>query len=508
MKKSIILIIVISWAFAGCNKSLDTTIYSNLTTANAFKTKADAIAAVNAVYARLKGPAIGDNFDYWTVRHFALTDLPTDVGTCQYGGDPGQLSQGQWNASNGLIAEDWRQIYKLIANANNAILNITNMPATGITDVQKKQFLAEIKFLRAVAYSDLVELWGPVVLITETDVATADNAAYLSKPTPAPIEKIDSLLIGDLQNSAAVLPLDYVNSPFYNSNDVGRATKGAALTLLAKLYLREKNWQKVADLTKQVMDLNVYSLYPTYAGLFLEGNKWCQENIFSVLSDENVNGTELLNHFGPQNHPTLTDRWDYYAVPWDFYHTYSDQDDRKKMFFTNFKGTDGLIYLEAPTPGAIAPAGYSYLPDVATRKYADSLRANDTYYDGHSVDILRYADVLLSRAEALNELSPVSTEAVTLINQVKGRSHAPLLDAANFTQSTLRDAILQERGWELYYEGKRRADLIRMDKYDVIENAHLVRIGLPASIVMPKNKYFPYPQNQVNINPNLDNADR
>jgi hypothetical protein len=178
------------------------------------------------------------------------------------------------------------------------------------------------------------------------------------------------------------------------------------------------------------------------------------------------------------------------------------------MFFTNFKGSDGLIYMEAPTPGAIAPAGYSYLPDVATRKYADSLRANDTYYDGHSVDILRYADVLLSRAEALNEITPVSPEAITLINQVKGRSHAPLLDAANFTQSTLRDAILQERGWELYYEGKRRADLIRMDKYDVIENAHLVRIGLPASIVMPKNKYFPYPQNQVNINPNLNNADR
>ena len=508
MKKNLILIIIISWFFTGCNKSLDTTIYSNLTTSNSFKTKADAVAAVNAVYARLKGPAVGDNFDYWTVRHFALTDLPTDVGHCQYGGDPGQLSAGVWNASNGLIAEDWRQIYKLIANANNAILNISNMPTTAITDAEKKQFLSEVKFLRAVAYSDLIELWGPVILVTEEDVAKADNAAYLSKPAPAPIAKIDSLLISDLENSANVLPLNYVNSPFYNSNDVGRATKGSALTLLAKLYLREKNWQKVVDVTKQVMDLNVYSLYPSYAGLFLESNKWCQENIFSVLSDENVNGTELLNHFGPQNHPTLTDRWDYYAVPWDFYHTYSDQDDRKKMFFTYFKGSDGLIYMEAPSPGAVAPPGYSYMPDVATRKYADSTRQNDTYYDGHSVDILRYADVLLSRAEALNEITPVSPEAITLINEVKGRSHAPLLVGSNFNQSTLRDAILQERGWELYYEGKRRADLIRMDKYDVIENAHLVRIGLPASIVMPKNKYFPYPQNQVNINPNLDNSGR
>ncbi len=508
MKKYSFLFISVASIIAGCNKSLDTTIYSNLTTANAFKTKADAIAAVNAVYARLKGPAVGDNFDYWTVRHFALTDLPTDVGHCQYGGDPGQLSLSQWNASNGLIAEDWRQIYKLVADANNAIVNISAMSSTIITDAQKSQFLSEVKFLRSVAYSDLTDLWGPVILITEKDVANADNAAYLSKPTPTPVASIDSMMITDLQNASTVLPLNYANNAIYPGNDVGRATKGAALTLLAKIYLREKNWQKVADVTKQVMDLNTYSLYPSYAGLFLEANKWCSENIFSVLSDENVNGTELLNHFGPLNHPTLTDRWDYYAVNWDFYHTYGDEDDRKKMFFVTFKGSDGLIYSEAPTRSANAPAGYSYMPDVATRKYADSTRTNNTYYDGHSVDILRYADVLLSRAEALNELSPLSTESVALVNQVKARSHAKQLVAANLTQSTFRDAILQERGWELYYEGKRRADLIRMNKYDVLVNAYLTRVGLTPSIVMPKNTYFPYPQNQVDIDPNLDNSGR
>jgi len=76
------------------------------------------------------------------------------------------------------------------------------------------------------------------------------------------------------------------------------------------------------------------------------------------------------------------------------------------------------------------------------------------------------------------------------------------------TQATLRDAILQERGWEFFYEGKRRSDLIRMGKYDVIVNAYLTRIGQPATIVMPKNKYFPYPQAQVNLNPNLDNSGR
>src|ERR1700712_4948956 len=142
MKKyNILLITMAVFVQFSCNKNLDPKIYSSLTSANAFKTESDAIAAVNAVYARLKGPAVGDNFDYWTVRHFALTDLTTDVGHCSYTGDPGQLSLVQWNSANGLIGEDYRQIYKLVANANNAIYNIAAMKS--ISDAQKNQFLAE-----------------------------------------------------------------------------------------------------------------------------------------------------------------------------------------------------------------------------------------------------------------------------------------------------------------------------------------------------------------------------
>ncbi len=252
-----------------CNKTLDPNVYSSLTNVNAFQTKSDAIAAVNAVYARLKGPAVGDNFDYWTVRHFALTDLTTDLGHCKYGGDPGQLSLGLWNSANGLLAEDWRQIYKLIANANNAIYNLS--PMTSITDAEKKQFLSEIKFLRAVAYMDLTDAWGPVILATEKDIS---NPNYTSQPTPTSVADIETLLIEDLNAAAATLPVNYVNNAIYTGNDVGRATKGAALTLLAKLHLRRNDWQKVADLTQQVMGLNTYILCASNLGQFAESNKW------------------------------------------------------------------------------------------------------------------------------------------------------------------------------------------------------------------------------------------
>src|ERR1700759_4679653 len=191
MKKYILLLLIPAVALQfSCNKNLDPKVLSSLTSVNAFQTESDAIAAVTAIYARLKGPSIGDNYDYWTVRHFALTDLSTDIGHCSYGGDPGQLSQGQWNSSNGLLAEDWRQIYKLIADANSAIYNISNM--TTITAAQKAQFLAEAKFLRAVAYMDLTDAWGPVILATENDLA---NPSFTSQPKTTSVEDIETLLI-------------------------------------------------------------------------------------------------------------------------------------------------------------------------------------------------------------------------------------------------------------------------------------------------------------------------
>ncbi|MBF7090251.1 RagB/SusD family nutrient uptake outer membrane protein [Flavobacterium sp. ALJ2] len=500
-KHTLLLLLLTAGAQFSCNQDLDPTVYSNLTNTNGYQTKSDAIAAINSIYGRLKGPSVGDNYSYWATRHFALTDIATDIGHCQFGGDPGQLSLGTWNSSNGLLLEDWNAMYKLIANANFAIFNIT--PMTGITDSEKRQFIAEAKFLRASAYMDLTDAWGPVVLITD---ANLKNANYLDQTPPSSVEEIDAFIIKELTEVAAALPINYKSNGIYGTDDVGRATKGAAFTLLAKLYLRSHNWQKVVELTGQVMGLNEYSLYPSYLGLFKESNKWCSENIFSSLSDANTNGTELLNHFGPIDHPVIQNRWQYYTVNWDFYNTFGDEDDRKKCFFPEYMGVDKLLHKQAPSLGAQPPKGEFYMPDVSTRKYADD--ETTTYYDGHSVNILRYADVLLSRAEALNEINGPNSETIDLINQVKGRSHAKLLIMTDYNQATLRDAILQERGWELFYEGKRRQDLIRMNKYDILVNAYHLRVGEPAQIKMPQNKYYTYPQSQVNLNPHLNNGDR
>ncbi len=506
LKISFLFTILLSlWS---CEKLVEPKVYSTLTDGNAFITKSDAIAAVNAAYSRLKQPSgRSDSWMYYAGFQVTVSDLTTDGGHAQSGGDIGMMSSCQWGPTNQYIAYAWEHPYKMISDVNSSIYYISQM--TSIADDEKRQFFGELRFLRALGYVDLTDAFGPVILMTEDSIAQNIATPNYEAPLPlTPVADINKFIIDDLEYAANNLPANYTGTTVYNSNDVGRATKGAALTLLAKLYMREHEWQKVIDVTQDIMDLNQYTLYPSYAGLFAESNKWCSENIFSALADELVDGVEIKNHFGPLNNNEVSNRWQYFALPWYMFNTIDETDDRREMFFYDYIGTNGMRYHQAP-PGETTPtAGEYYLPDVATKKFADP-NGPDTYLDGHVFPILRYADVLLSRAEALNELNGPSVESIGLINEVKGRSNAALLGApSGFSKESLREKILEERSWEFVFECKRRQDLIRTGKYQEKVNAYLTAAGLIPSINDATDKYFPYPQNQVDLNPYLDNTGR
>ncbi|WP_138475704.1 RagB/SusD family nutrient uptake outer membrane protein [Dyadobacter bucti] len=504
---SILSLLMLCFAVS-CESLIEPKVYSILTDANAFQSKDDAIAAVNAAYSRLKQPSgSNDSWMYYAGFQVTITDLTTDAGHAKSGGDVGLMSDANWGPSNTYLAYAWQHQYKLVSDVNNALYYIPKIEA--LSDAEEKQFLGELKFLRSLGYYDLTNAFGAVPLMTEDEVAkNIQSPDYEARVEVTEVSQINAQIIADLEYAAANLPLNYASSPIYTSNDVGRATKGSALALLAKLYLREKEWQKVVDVTKQIMDLKQYELYPSYAKLFAESNKWCSENIFSALSNNLVDATEMMNHFGPINHKEVTDRWQYFAIPWRFWNTFEKNDDRREMFFYDYIGTDGLRYVQPPAGSVNPPAGYYYLPDVASKKYADP-EGSTTYLDGHVFPIIRYADILMSRAEALNELNGPNAESIQLVNQVKARSKATLLGAAGtFTKDGLRDAILTERGWEFFFECKRREDLIRMGKYQSMVNTYLTAIGQPARIDINKHKYFPYPQAQVDLNPNLSNSGR
>jgi hypothetical protein len=492
----------------GCSKIDEPKVYSSLMSTNAFQSRNDAIAAVNAVYARLKAPSgISDAWMYYAGFQVIISDLTTDVGQSNGGTDVEAMTNCLWGSSNQYLSFSWQQQYKLVYDANTAIYYLNKM--TSITDAEKAQFTSECRFLRALGYVDLTDAFGPVILVTDKDIENNIlHADYESKPTTTSVEEINKVIIADLEYAAANLPVNYTAHTIYPTTDVGRASKGAAMTLLMKLYMREKQWQKVVDLSAQIKALNEYALYPSYSGLFKEANVWCEENIFNCMANALVDGMEIMNHFGPVNNSEVTDRWGWLGVSWYFYDQFEKGDDRRAMFFIDYDGTDGLKYIQPIKGQDTPPEGTTYMPYAYTKKYADPT-GSTTYYDGHGFPILRYADVLLCRAEALNELNGPNTENIGLINEVKGRSNATLLGAAtSYTKESLRDAILLERGFEFFFECKRRQDLIRMGKYEPIVNAYLTAIEQVPNINLAKDKYFPYPQKQVDLNPNLSNADR
>lgn len=507
MKYAYIALTTLLLGATSCKKMVEPKVYSNLTAYNAFLTLSDAKAAVNGVYSRLKQPSgRSDAWMYYAGFQVTISDLTTDIGHASSGGDVGLMADCQWAPANTYLAFAWQHQYKLVTDANISLYYIPKM--TSITAAQKDQFTAELRFLRALGYVDLTDAFGPVIMVTEETVAKNTTQPDYEAPLPTtPVADVNKLIIGDLEFAAQHLPVNYESSDIYSTKDIGRATKGAAMSLLCKLYMREHEWQKALDLTTEIMKLG-YGLYPTYAGLFAEKNKWCQESIFSALADPLNDAVEIMNHFGPINNPVVTDRWQYFAVTWYFWNTFAANDDRKQMFYYDYMGTDDLHYMQAPAGQTTPPKGFYYMPDVATTKFADP-KGSTTYYDGHVFPILRYADILLCRAEALNELNGPTGESITLINQVKARSHANALGAAGtFTKASLRDAILQERGWEFFFECKRRQDLIRMDKYQSTVNTYLTAVGKVPSINIAKDKYFPYPQAQVDLNKSLSNSDR
>ncbi|MGV3599651.1 MAG: RagB/SusD family nutrient uptake outer membrane protein [Dyadobacter fermentans] len=504
---SILSLLVMCFAVS-CEGLIEPKVYSILTDANAFQSKDDAIAAVNAAYSRLKQPSgSNDSWMYYAGFQVTITDLTTDAGHAKAGGDVGLMSDANWGPANTYLAYAWQHQFKLVSDVNNALYYIPQIKT--LKDSERTQFLSELKFLRSLGYFDLTNAFGPVPLMTEDSTAKSIQSPNYGAAMPVTeLSKINQQIIADLEYAAQNLPLNYASSAIYKTNDVGRATKGSALALLCKLYMREKQWQKVADITQQIIDLKEYALYPSYSGLFAESNKWCSENIFSALSNNLVDGTEMMNHFGPLNHQEVSNRWQYFAIPWYFWNTFEKNDERREMFYYDYIGTDGLHYVQAPAGQTNPPKGYYYLADVASKKYADP-KGSTTYLDGHVFPIIRYADILMCRAEALNELTGPNAESIQLINQVKARSKAKLLGAAGtFTKDALRDAILQERGWEFFFECKRREDLIRMDKYQSVVNTYLSAIGKTPRIDINKHRYFPYPQAQVDINPNLSNTGR
>jgi hypothetical protein len=465
--------------------------------------------AVIGAYAALKdngGYGYYAGFLYW------LYEYPVDVVTTTITSRQGiQLDQLTYDASNSVINDVWVSIFKMISRTNEAeeLINGIDYAAKGSTNALKLQNLGEIRFLRALAYYDATSLWGNVPLILKS---SAHFTAADQNPTLAKQADVEAAMIADLQYAAANLPDSYA------SNEVARVTNGAAKGLLARLYMRQRQWQKAADMASQVMGKG-YDLRTKAEGglasMFTTDNRSDNEFIF-VLKSSNEAGAYGINSnsFGINSTPWDLNRgYGNFPIHLEFFAQFDKNDDRRNTLLTgSYKTLYGQIVDVPKEYGGLGGSA----PDTVLAKYVYNLKypaVNNYNYAGfNNVTILRYADVLMMRAEALNELNGPNAESISLVNQVRNRSSLPSLVLTSFTKETLRDAIFDERNKEFFMEGRRREDLIRWGKSASNGATPLLKFKQKVVPLLRDQstysdavdyEFYPYPQNEIQSNTSL-----
>ncbi len=413
-------------------------------------------------------------------RMYTLNEFPADQ-MWDWGGGYEAIAvlfmKFTWDAQNTMFSTPWRDYYQSIRNANSLLDNIDQV--TALSPDKVKQFKAEARFIRCADYYYLWELFGTVPLIT--------TAAELNfEPSRATVEEFDTFITTELQAAANDLP---VTQALW-----GKATKGAALALLSKYYMNSKQWQKAADVSKQVMDLNKYNLFAgDLKNMFAVANEVNNEVVFTSPALPTLHGNTFMPHAFPPNYP-IQSNWLNYGTQFcmynDYVKTYDPNDKRLGWFLFTYTETNGKVHdLWNPKDAGRAVRCFKYVPDP------NAVSASH----GNDVPMIRYAEVLLNRAEALNEISGPTQEAVNLLNLIRARAGVTLYSLDNFSsKDALRNALLDERGWEFVAEGMRRMDLIRHGK--LISRA----IARGATSAKDYMTLFPIPLDEIKANPELE----
>ena len=291
----------------------------------------------------------------------------------------------------------------------------------------------------------------------------------------------------DLTDAASVLP------PSYGQADIGRATKGAALALHAKVAMYRKKWQDVFDLTNQVMQLG-YSLFPNYEQLFRIQNENNSESIFEIQCQYIPGNNDASNS---QYSQVQADRdvspsvgWGFNVPTQDLVNAYEPGDLRKDatILFAGETTPEGDV---VPLPGVGSPSMYnqkSYVPFTTAAKNNQGADQN--------VRVLRYADVLLMNAEAANELGN-TTQALSSLEMVRARARNMQSDPTVLPQITTTDqAALREAIWH-----ERRVELaMEFDRfYDLVRQGRAATVLAPKGFKAGKNEVMPIPQNEIDL---------
>ncbi len=510
-----------------CQKFLTEDPQGFIQTAGFYKTQTDAVNAVTAVYFMLNAGGNGNQTPYNTLFNTGMNFECDDEypGPGATNPDVRSLASLLHTSTNLRVYELWQQHYAAVFKAN---LVLQKIPAINFDEKLKARLLAETKFLRALWYFNLVRLYGDVPLLTEpTDGVTAADFAVERTPSAKVYEQIET----DLKEAADVLPNAYA------APDVGRATKGAALSLLAKVYLtKASNPLNLASFYADAVataELALspgeggtgnfgYALQTNYANVFLPAFKNNSEHIFSAQFKSGSSSSYLTqgNNENPRSIraqvPGLAGSYAnqvwFYAVPdgskpggvdqfFSVFKLYRSRDKRRDVtFVTNYKSpTTGKRYGQLNDP---AIKGHKVDSIPYFNKAWDPATTAVTSESAANIAIIRYAELLLIHAEAENELNGPSAKAYSSLNKIRNRAGLANL-TPGLSRDQFRDSLYLDRRLELVFEYQRWFDLVR--EKDAAGNSVFVSSLQSVGKINAQDKHrlHPIPAQELSLNPKL-----
>ena len=482
-----ILFALLALTVFSCSEDFVTKEYQNgVVDENFFQTAKDAEQALTAVY-----DIVGQK-GYYRDAIFPLGESSSDNIDEQTGdnGDYGfhykAISDYRWVPDNPFFTARWYDSYKGIFRAN---ILLEKLPEIEMEDELRQRYAAEAKFLRGLYYFTLIISYGDVPLVTQT--LTRDEYSALPRTDQS---LIYAQVEQDITEAADVLPVSYEGA-----DQVGRATRGSALGLLSRVYLYEGKWSESAGASERVIGLNQYDLVADYGSMFSGQNENSEESLFEMQSVSRAPSfwsSQSENLYSVMWSPMIG--WaNWYTPSVDLINAFEEDDIRRKASLL-LVGANDSIDLNGdgvidPFPDPEIGSNTVFYTDSNVRKFLPEGRPlNDANNFDINFPIIRYAEILLNYAEALNELGR-SADALAPLNEVRNRAGLPTVTATD--QSELRSLIYHERRIELVFEGHRFFDLKRQNRAAEVLGPLGWRTGV--------HEYFPVPQEELDLNPNL-----
>lgn len=493
---TLILATMLTFLYSCSEDILDKDPLNELSAEAYYNTQADAEAAIGGIYGKMTETFTG----YYKWTHSVWSDMRADN---THAGFVADFINAQLHISRASSNEPhpyaWNENYKFIGEANSILDNVPGIQDPDFSESEKNIILGQAYFIRGFCYFHLARVFGQVPI----QLSNNDSEIFKAKSSQADVY---AQVIEDMLMAESLLPQEYSS----NFETRARGTKGGAQSILAKVYAEIGDYAKCAEYADEVINSGVYELLPVFEHLFDDQHKYNRESIFETVHV--ANNTNIATYasvqmlppgdFSQYDDPTkIGSSWTvsyhrFNTCSTDLMAAFEEMGDEIRKYSSTITVSDRSL---------ISEPNYGYGPNEPISHIYKMGRSGEIF-GGSNVMHLRLADIILLRAEALNNIGNTA-EALVLLNQVRAR--VELAPTTAVSQSEVKLAILKERRLELLVENNRYWDLQRYYNDTSAFVAYLN--GLTDSSgnsleyqATPDKIFAPIPQSEIDINPNLE----